>query len=141
MQSEDDLQQWLQAQPLNSPIEISGESVYLNVEAGGAELGGYLLHGYVQRQLREALLQGFSSAIEFDAGVGITPDGSLALTQWLPGVTSWQQAALPLEKLLNQLTVWRDVLNPSAVKPAAPSSTIATRSEERLRKMLSSTRA
>lgn len=139
MSSEDGLQEWLQAQPLDTPVEISGESVYLKVEANGAELGAFLLHGHVQSQLREAMLQGFSSAIDFDAGLGQSADGnSLTLTQWLPGVSSWWQAADALESLLNQLSVWRAALEPAVRVPAA---NIRSRSEDRLRKSFADARA
>lgn len=139
MWSADDLQEWLQAQPLDTPIDINGESVYLNVEANGAELGAYLLHGHVQSQLREALLQGFSSAIEFDAGLAQSADGnSLTLTQWLPGVSSWEQAAHALENLLNQLSVWRAELKPAARIPVVNAR---SRTEERLRRSFAGARA
>jgi hypothetical protein len=139
MSSDDDLQEWLQAQPLDTPVEINGESVYLKVEANGAELGAFLLHGHAQSQLREALLQGFSSAIDFDAGLGQSADGnSLTLTQWLPGVFSWRQAADSLERLLNQLSVWRAALEPAARMPVANTR---TRTENRLRKNFAGARA
>jgi hypothetical protein len=56
--------------------------------------------------------------------VVLTPDttNSLTLTQWLPGVSSWRQAADALESLLNQLSVWR-----AAVSPAACSARTAAR--------------
>lgn len=132
MLSDSDLQAWLNAQPLDTPVEINGESVYLNVGANGAELGAILLHDYTPGQLREALLQGFSSAIDFDAGLGLSADGnSLTLTQWLPNVYSWRQAADALEHLLNQLSVWRAALEPAATRAVV---TTRTRTEDRLRK-------
>lgn len=139
MLNDGDLHAWLRTQPLNAPVEINGESVYLNVEVDGAELGAILLHDHAPAQLREALLQGFSSAIDFDAGLGLGAGGnSLTLTQWLPGVFSWLQAADALENLLNQLSVWRAALEPAASLPAAMTR---TRTEDRLRKNLARARA
>lgn len=138
MSSDDGLQEWLQEQPFNIPININGESVYLKVEENGAELGAFLIHDHSPPQLREALLQGFSSAIDFDAGLGKSADGnSLTLSQWLPEVSSWQQAAGFLECLLNQLSAWRELLEPATHLPV---STTKSRIEERLRRNFATAR-
>ncbi|MFC7516075.1 hypothetical protein ACFQUU_13755 [Herbaspirillum sp. GCM10030257] len=127
----DEIEQWLQEQPLDEPVEIDGESVYLKVGPSGAELGAYLIQSYTQVQLHEALKLGFKSALRFDAGLGQTPDGSaLVLTQWLPQVSGWSEAAEPLENILNQLSMWRAALTPEKPRPA---SQIADRNEQRLR--------
>ncbi|OGB25909.1 MAG: hypothetical protein A3I66_12070 [Burkholderiales bacterium RIFCSPLOWO2_02_FULL_57_36] len=131
MLSDGELAQWLQTQPLDEPVIIDGESVYLRIHPDGAELGAYLTHSYTPDQLQRALQQGFSSAIDFDAGLGQTSDGnSLVLTQWLHHVRDWSQAAMPLENLLNQLTPWRAALAaPEAVRTAS----VQTRAEHLLR--------
>lgn len=131
MQLDDDIEQWLRTQPLDEPVEIDGESVYLKVHADGAELGAYLISSYTQAQLQDALRQGFLSATRFDAGLGQSSDGnSLVLTQWLPQVSTWFDAAEPLENLLNQLSMWRAALNPPKAK--LPEN-VAFRNEQRLR--------
>lgn len=131
MFSDEELAQWLRAQPLDAPVAIDGESVYLAIHRDGAELGAYLTRAYTQEQLQQALRQGFSSAIDFDAGLGQSSDGdSLVLTQWLPGVTGWPQAAQPLDNLLNQLTLWRAALAPP---PSTRAADLHNRVEHRLR--------
>lgn len=133
MAGTDDIAQWLDRQPLNSPIDIDGETVYLNLHRQGAELGAYLMRFHTQEQLREALKQGFSSAISFEAGLGLSPDGtSLVLSQWLPAVGAWNQAAEPLENLLNQLAAWRAALAPPITTRIAQP---VDRNERRLRRM------
>lgn len=112
-----ELEQWLQGLPLDEPVDIDGESVYLRVEAGGAELGARFIDAVTGQQLQEAMKQGFQSAMEFDAGWGLSTDGStLLLTQWLPGVSSWTEVPEQLEKLLNQVSVLRAVISPVKVK-------------------------
>ncbi|WP_211474772.1 hypothetical protein [Collimonas humicola] len=131
MASEQELAQWLQAQPLNAAVVIDDESVYLNVYPNGAELGVCLTQAYTQDQLQRALRQGFSSAIHFDAGLGLSADGnSLVLTQWLQDVANWPQAAPALEHLLNQLAPWRAALAPVET---APAPSMHGRLEQRLR--------
>lgn len=83
--------------------------------------------------------RGFSSAIDFDAGLGQSADGgSLTLTQWLPGVASWRQAADALERLLNQVSALRAELEPVARAPVAH---VRTRAEDRLRRNYAYARA
>ena len=134
MQMDDEIEQWLLELPLDVPIDIDGESVYLKVHSDGAELGAYLVHSYSSAQLQDALKQGFQSALQFDAGLGRTPDGrSLVLTQWLPDVRYWFEAAEPLERLLNQLSMWRTALASGKVQQT---NTLETRNEQRLRMLL-----
>jgi len=134
MSSEAEIVSWLTEQPLDEPVEIDGEIVYLSVRGGGAELGAYLLKDCNQEQLRSALRQGFSSAVEFDAGVGQSADGrDLLLTQWLPHATGWADAASALEKLLNQLATWRMRLEPAPKNSAAKEN---DRNEQRMRSAL-----
>jgi hypothetical protein len=131
MAMDEETEQWLRTLPLDEPVEIDGETIYLKVRRGGAELGGYLVRAYTRVQLQDALRQGFHSAMKFDAGLGVTTDGSdLVLTQWLVNASSWLDAAEPLEKLLNQLSTWRAALAPA--KPG-PMETAANRNEQRLR--------
>ena len=128
---DDDIDEWLQKQPLDEPLEIDGERFYLNVHQGGAELGAYLIDEFVPEQLQDALRLGFRSAIHFDAGLGVSADGSsLVLTQWLPEVSNWSEAAQPLENLLNQLSMWRAALAPERPQPA---NSAGNRDEQRLR--------
>lgn len=131
MLSEQQLVDWLQAQPLDTPVAIDGESVYLKTYPDGAELGAHLMSAYTHTQLQRAMQQGFSSAINYDAGLGKSADGnSLVLTQWLRNVEHWSQVAKPLENLLNQLAPWR-----AAIAAAQPlrAPTVLTRVEHRLR--------
>jgi hypothetical protein len=131
MSMDDETEQWLRALSLDEPAEIDGERIYLKVGQGGAELGGYLFRAYTRVQLQQALRQGFRSAMKFDAGLGVTTDGSdLVLTQWLVNASSWLDAAEPMEKLLNQLSTWRAALEPA--KPAVM-DTAAKRHEQSLR--------
>jgi hypothetical protein len=134
----DEFEQWLQAQPLDEPVEIDGESVYLKVRPKGAELGVFLIHSYTQSQLRDALKQGFNSARQYDAGLGRTPDGNnLVLNQWLPHVSGWSQAVLPMENLLNQVSMWRaSLVAPKVIKMES----MANRNEQRLRMMVLATK-
>ncbi len=135
---DDDIAQWLQAQPLDEPVEIDGEFIYLAPQQDGAELGAVLTHGYAPAQLQDALRLGFQSALQFDAGLGRSADGrDLVLTQWLPQVGGWLDAAEPLEQLLNQLGMWRAALGP---RQAAALPGAAQRSEQRLRTLFSGAR-
>lgn len=134
MLSEDEVRHWLEQQALNAPVQLGAESVRLNVTEQGAELLAILLPGYQSEQLQQALLLGFSGAIEFEAGLGLSEDGtSLTLAQWLPGVSGWPQASLPLEQLLNQLSAWRAQLMPLVAVPKLSSS---ERNEQRWRARL-----
>lgn len=129
----DELDQWLQELPLEEPVHIDGELVYLHVTPTGAELGATFLEGATDQQIRDALKQGFQNAIEFDAGWGISADGNtLLLTQWLPGVSSWAEVPEPLERLLNQVAVMRPAVQPATIKPAG----IPSRDEQRARSRL-----
>ena len=80
---------------------------------GRRELGALLVHDFSEAQLQDALRHGFDMAITFDAGFGLSVEGrSLCLSQWLPGVRSWIEAAEPLEKLLNQAEMLRTSFDP-----------------------------
>lgn len=143
MRADANVDQWLQGLPLNQPVEVDGESAYLNIHPGGAELGAYLVHAYAPVQLQDAMRLGFASALTYQAGLAVTPDGhSLVLTQWLPGVASWSQAVVPLENLLNQLSEWRALLGGSGSSASStPFDAMRTpaagdRNERRLRSML-----
>ena len=138
MSIDGDLEQWLDGLPIDTPVDIDGESVYLKIHPAGAELGAYLFHSqsqsYTHAQLQDALQLGFASAVTYDAGLGQTADGkSLVLTQWLPEVRRWSQAAKQLENLLNQIAFWRTRLAPSSTTELA--STV-DRNERRLRILL-----
>lgn len=134
MISDDELAQWLANQPLNEVIDLGSESVYLRVHHQGAELGAYLIHAYTPGQLQDALKLGFRSALNFDAGLGRSQDGnSLILAQWLPNVRNWTQAVEPLEKLLNQLHMWKTELIPGET-PAKSIMSAVSRNEQRLRR-------
>lgn len=135
MLSESALLEWLRVQPFDAPVIIDGETVLLKRHAAGAELIAYLVQGATQQQVMRAMEQGFANALEFDAGLGLAPDGnSLLLTQWLPHVSTWTEAARPLEHLLNQLTNWRTALAPPETVRVT-TKTITNRNEQRLRMM------
>ena len=133
VESDQELVQWLAKQKLDEPVDIGGESVYLKRYADGAELGAYLIRDHSQEQLIRAMQQGFSNALEFDAGLALAPDGSsLMLTQWLPNVSGWLEAAKPLEDFLNQLVNWRtSIVSPQVAR--VTNKTITNRNEQRLR--------
>ena len=127
-----ELKQWLQEQPLEEPVEIDGEVIYLTVRDDGAELGAYLLENHSLPQLENAMRNGFRSATMFDAGLGLTADGKvLVLNQWLPRVSSWPEAAQSLENLLNQLGEWRADLTPET----SVTEKVTARTEQRLRSL------
>lgn len=130
-----DTANWLQTLPVGSPVAIDGVEIWLKTFPVGAELGAYLLHDFSETELQEALRQGFQVALEFDAGFGLSPDGgSLCLSQWLPGVGGWAEAAEPLEKLLNQVEMLRESIDPA--RNALLSNPIQERIEQRMRKKL-----
>lgn len=107
------LDQWLAALPLDEPVVIDGESVYLQPQHDGAELGLHLLRNFSTAQLEEAARAGFHSARQFDAGLAVRDDGqSLVLNRWLPGAQGWHDAGAALEDLLNQAALWRALLAP-----------------------------
>ena len=128
-----ELESQLLALPLDEPVEIDGESVYLRVDRDGAELGVQVLHDATGEQLDEALRLGFQLALECEAGWALAPDGdTLLLTQWLPGAAGWTEAAEPLERLLNLVEQLR-LLDPFAVGASRPP---ASRDEQRMRSRL-----
>ncbi|MET3133295.1 hypothetical protein AAKU55_003585 [Oxalobacteraceae bacterium GrIS 1.11] len=129
-----ELAQWLPTQLLDTPVRMAGESVYLRVRADGAELGAYLWHDATPQQLEDALKQGFSSALEFDAGLALDGRG-VVLSLWLPSARGWQDAADALENLLNQLARWRAGTAPGGVAPRAPAPR-GDRHEQRMRSFL-----
>lgn len=140
MRDHQDLMLWLGAQSPDSPLAIDGESVYLRLADGGAELGVHLWPGATVAQLQDALKHGFASAIEYDAGLGMAPDGhGVVLNQWLAQASNWADAATALERLLNQVTDWRAQLGPvvqaaSTRLPAGISA--AARQEQKMRRLL-----
>jgi hypothetical protein len=130
-----DIVQWLQDLPIEEPVEIGGELIYLTVRDEGAELGAYLIDNHSHAQLENALRNGFHSAGSFDAGLGLTADGKvLVLNQWLPKVGTWEDAAKSLEKLLNQLGTWREDMGGKTA--TAKIDTTTARTEQRLRSLL-----
>lgn len=132
MPLDSEIAQWLQEQPLDEPVDIDGESVYLRVHPDGAELGAYLIHAYSPAQLKHALSSAFQSVRQFDAGLGRSTDGnSLVLNQWLPEVSTWTGAAEALEQMLNQVALWRALLAPNDLEM----DKTASRNEQRLRMM------
>lgn len=138
MSSREEWEEWLQAQPLGELVEVDGESVYLQPYGGGTELGAVLIHSCTPGQIRDALQQGFASAMHYGAGLALSADGEkLLLTQWLPYVSGWAQAADSLEALLNQLEAWRAELVPPRPEQLPEMS---VRTEARLRGMLSGAR-
>lgn len=110
----DHLELWLEALPVDEPVVIDGETVYLRRLAGGAELGVYLLRDFTPAQLDEAARAGFHSARQFGAGLALADDGqALVLNRWLPGANGWPDAAGALEDILNQSALSRAWLAPS----------------------------
>lgn len=123
-----DLEHQLQGFPLDEPVNLDGESVYLRVDQDGAELGAHFLAAITERQLADALQVGFQSALEFDAGWALSDDGSaLLLTQWLPDVRGWAEVPDALEQLLNQVELLRTLVT---ITTSGPDH--ATGREERL---------
>jgi hypothetical protein len=109
----DQLELWLAGLPVDEAVVIDGETVYLRRQAGGAELGVYLLREFTPAQLEEAARAGFHSARQFGAGLAVADDGkALVLNRWLPGAGGWPDAAGPLEDILNQGALWRAWLAP-----------------------------
>lgn len=127
-------EQWLRALPLDEPVEIDGQSVFLRVQPDGAELGVRLLANATDANLADALRTGFQGALEFDAGLGWEQDGrGLVLTQWLAGVAAWSEVPEALEKILNQASLWRAAMSPVAARREPGTARV----EERFRKLLS----
>lgn len=130
-----EVEKWLEALPLNEPVNIDGESVYLKVGEDGAELGVHFMDEVTDQQILDALQQGFQNALEFNAGWALSSDGStLLLSQWLPGVSGWVDVSETLEQLLNQVELLRtmEVISISHVK----TKDIPSRDEQRFRSIL-----
>lgn len=109
MQS-DELEQWLLSLPLGEPVEIDGESVYLSLAGGGAELGLILLPQPSEAQVAEAMRTGFQSALDYEAGLALSADeGDLLLSRWMPDAEAWSDVGEALEDLLSQASLWRAV--------------------------------
>lgn len=124
---------WLQGLPLHVAVEIDDERVYLKPGAGGAELGALFFDAPTDDDIARAMRQGFQSALECEAGWGMSADGeSLVLSQWLPDVTNWVEAGAALEALLNQVAALR--ANGLNIKPRA--KVILNRDEQRVRSTL-----
>lgn len=128
-----ELERTLKTFPLDEPVSIDGESVYLRVDLDGAELGVHFLESVTDQQLQDVLQLGFQSAMEFDAGWALSSDGNtLLLTQWLPGARDWTQVSEALEQLLNQVEVLRTLEVITSTKTEHNSS----RDEQRVRSKL-----
>lgn len=126
------LEQWLLALPLGEPCDIDGERVYLNLAEGGAEMGLILLAQPAQAQIAEAMRTGFQGALEFRAGLALSPDdGALLLNRWMPGAQAWSDVAEALEELLNQAALWR-----AAMTTGAGRSEAVRRDDARMRQVL-----
>ena len=135
MSSDPETDAWLQTLPVGTPVAIDGVEIWLKIFPVGAELGAYLLHGFTEPELQDALRQGFRVAVEFDAGFSLSADGgSLSLTQWLPGVGNWTEVAEPLEKLLDQVEILRESIDPA--RNALANDPVQERIEQHMRKAL-----
>ncbi len=135
------LQHWLAGSPVDTILDLYEEQVFLNLARDGAELGLVLMPQGGADQLAEVMGLGFSSALQFEAGLSCSADGKqVLLTRWLPGVRNWIAAGAALQALLEQGAAWRHMLNqqgPSAAKPAAPGQSVhglrdAQRQQQRL---------
>jgi hypothetical protein len=133
-----EIEEWLSLQPFDTRVEVGGEYVYMQRYPSGSVLGAYLFDSHTPERLQAALNVGFSSALQFDAGLGFSDDGnSLVLSTWLPNVDSWLGAAVALENLLNQLAFLREVLPQWTVASEVPArsvrGSVASRDELRMR--------
>ncbi|MES2743001.1 MAG: hypothetical protein V4754_18920 [Pseudomonadota bacterium] len=135
------LQHWLAGSPVDTILNLYEEQVFLNLARDGAELGLVLLPQCGADQLAEVMGLGFSSALQFEAGLSCSADGKqVSLTRYLPGVLNWVAAGAALQALLEQAAAWRIMLSsaaPAASKPAAPGHTVhglrdAQRQQQRL---------
>jgi hypothetical protein len=127
------LELWLDSLPLDETTEIDGESVYLRVDAAGAELGVHFMDDFSDEQLRWALDQGFENALDFDAGWALSLDGrTLLLTRWVPGASGWNTVPEALEQLLNQVELLRSQETITNFKSASSPGT----DEQRIRSKL-----
>ncbi|MGI4846681.1 MAG: hypothetical protein ACRYGK_00850 [Janthinobacterium lividum] len=133
----DDVESWLQTLPLETPVTIDGESVFLRVGRSGAELGVILFPAPTDAQLIDAARVGFQSAMQYEAGLGFSdePDAAV-LSQWLPHAGNWTDAAQALEALLNQTALFRVALGRAAPKAAPEISP----QERRIRAMMTGQR-
>ena len=127
------LDAWLDTLAIGESIEIGDDQVCLDVATGGATLSVQLISDVLPCQILEAMQEGFSQTLEFNAGLALNEDAScLQLSIWLPGVRQWSQARGALEDLLNQAHDWRESLRPR--KAVIPGKTMPR--EELLRKKL-----
>jgi hypothetical protein len=130
----DDVESFLHSLPLGKPVTVEGEPVFLRVGENGTELGVILFTAPTDAQLIDVSRIGFQSALEYDAGLGIwAEEDAVVLSRWLPSVTSWPEAAEPLEELLEQAALWRSALAPSAPKATSPE---LSANERRIRAMI-----
>ena len=137
MHNDHDLEQWLLGLPLDETFGIDGELVFLKVNGQGAELGLILTPAATGEQIADALHSGFQSALDFDAGLALSPDGGdLLLTRWLPGIETWADAAEALEELLNQAGMWRAAMAAPDSRPADPGRRYEQRYGAHLRKTI-----
>ncbi|WP_034300950.1 hypothetical protein [Herbaspirillum sp. RV1423] len=129
----DHIEQWLENLPLDEPVDIDGETAILKLKPNGAELGIFLAPMYTDVMLVDALRSSFQVALDFNAGLS-TEGEDLMLTQWLPYVGSWTEAAEALESILNQAGMLR-----AAMAYAGPGrqEKDVRRGEERVRKLFS----
>jgi hypothetical protein len=135
------LQHWLAGSPVDTILDLYEEKVFLNLAQGGAELGLVLMPLEGGNQLDAVMGLGFSSALQFDAGLSCSADGKqVLLTRWLPGVSNWLAAGAALHAMLEQCTSWRHLLETSklsAPKALAPAQSVhglrdAQRQQQRL---------
>ncbi|RAN49088.1 hypothetical protein RB25_07425 [Herbaspirillum rubrisubalbicans] len=124
---------WLQTLPLDEPVVIDGETVFLRVQPEGAELGVYLAGQPSDSALADAMRVSFQSAREFEAGLGWEPDAGPVLSRWIAGASGWHDLAEPLEQILNQLALWRAAMS----RAHSSQDKHAKRDEERFYKLLS----
>jgi hypothetical protein len=127
------LEHWLDSLSLEQPVEVDGETVSLELHPDGAMLSLNLCAAATGAQLADALHTGFQSALEFDAGLALSEDGALVLSQWLPAASAWRDAAEALEGLLNQAAMWRAAMAPDRPAQAADPH----RAAERIRQLFS----
>jgi hypothetical protein len=129
-------EEWLDGFALASPVAVGDIEVCLTVFPTGAILDACVFRDCTDAQLLDALRMGFRGALEFEAGYSVSRDSAaLHLSQWLPGVGGWLEAAEPLERILNQVDTIRAGVNP--LPPKATIDPLQLREEHRMRMKLS----
>lgn len=129
-----DVESWLEKLPVGKPVTVEGEPVFLRVGENGTELGVILFTAPTDAQLIDVSRIGFQSAMQYSAGLGIwEEEDAVVLSRWLPHVTSWPEAAEPLEELLDQAALWRSALDRNTPKANTPE---LSANERRIRAMI-----